>query len=71
MKALVTVEDGKMFCIDTGDHCLILMDNLGKPVARKPLQQNPIVVPGCPLIFSDRDGMETTAGKVVQVIYSQ
>ena len=69
MKALVTMENGNMFHVDTHARLLVLMDKLGKPVATRSLQRDPIVVPGLPCTFSCGDGLEITEGKVVQVIY--
>jgi hypothetical protein len=71
MKALITVESGKMFQIDTHTLLVTLIDKLGKPVNSRPLEIIPSVVPGCPFILTSGDGVEITEEKVIQVIYSR
>jgi len=71
MKALITVENGKVFQMDTQAHLLTLLDSLGKPTTTLSLQRNPRVVPGFPFTFTCCDGLETMEGNVVQVIYCQ
>jgi hypothetical protein len=71
MTALVTVESGKMFLIDVQANLLTSMDIHGKPIVTRCLQRVPLVVPGCSVTFTCSDGMDTDAGKVVHVLYSQ
>jgi hypothetical protein len=69
MKSLITVEDGRMFEVDTHAFVLTLKDKLGKPVNSRPLQAVPSVIPGSPFIFASRDGVEVREEKIVHVIY--
>jgi hypothetical protein len=71
VKALITVDNGKMFRLDTDAHQLTLMDNLGKPITTRSIECDLIVAAGAPFRFSCNDGTETTEGKVIQVIYSR
>lgn len=72
MKALITVESGKMFQIDTRTLIVTLIDKLGKPMNSRPLEIIPSVVPGSPFILTSGDGVEIiTEEKVIQIIYSR
>lgn len=70
MKALITLESGKMVHVDTHGLLLTVMDKTGKPTHTTLLQRAPVLVPGFSLVFADGDGMETTEETMVQIIYS-
>jgi hypothetical protein len=69
MKALVTLDNGDMFTIDLYTLLLTTIDTLGRPSGTTLLQYPPVAVPGHHLAFTSGDGMDTTKGKVVTVIY--
>ena len=71
MKALVTLENGQMFKIDTHSLVLTAIDKLGNAISTKPLQKPPVAVPGHPFAFTAAEDIETKAGKVLTVIYFQ
>lgn len=69
MKALVTLESGKMFRVDIHGHLLTAIDKTGRPMNTKFVERIPIMVPGRPLIFASGEGTETAEGIVAHIIY--
>lgn len=69
MKALVTVEGGETFQIDTLNLLFTTVDSSGKPVSTDVLANAPVLIPGRPLVIGRADGTQIQGNIVVTVIY--
>jgi len=71
MRALVTLQDGQMFRVDTPALSVTAMDRLGKPVSTSALRSIPAAVPSSSFTFTLGNGVEIRKDKVASVIYSR